>query len=163
MVNLIGVPYSSIDNLILPFTLILWIAFLSSALIVTLVIFLSHKLPRNLREHFVEENESFNYGMMIIIIIGDGTSNFPTRNSFRILIMSFVIVCIVLRAAYTSQMFNFLQSGACHKIVENLMEMEAKRFVINLPYYFGSYVDLKELKYDQKFVANSTVNYFYNL
>lgn len=147
----LGVPYSSMDNLILPFTLILWIAFISSAVLVNLTIFLSQKLPKHLREHFCEENESFNYGTMIIIIIGDGTSNFPKRNSFRILIMS-VIVCIVLRAAYTSQMFNFIQSGASHKVVESLIEMEAKRFVINLPFYFEGYVDLKELKYDQKFV-----------
>jgi hypothetical protein len=134
----------------LTFTIALWISFIGSTVFVLLLIFASEKLPKKIKRFFYEENEKFKYDFIIIIILGECSQRFPRKNTARILIMAFALFCLVLRTAYTSQMFNNLQSGATHGVMQSLQEMEENDFTLFLPYYFEGYADSKEIKYNQK-------------
>lgn len=138
------------ENLIRSFSWKLWIAFLSSTFLVYFLILISRKLPSDLKETFSGHNFTFGFGMMLVIIFGEGTSKFPIKNSLRILIMSFIVQCIVLRAAYTSEMFQFLQSGSSHKVMSSLAEMEENHLLLLVPFYTEFYVPLKEIKFNQR-------------
>jgi hypothetical protein len=136
--------------LILTFTIALWSCFIGSTAFVTLLIFGSEKVPHKIKKFLYDKNEKFKYDFIIIIILGESSQRFPKKNTSRILIMAFVIFCLVMRTAYTSQMFNNLQSGATHRVIKSLQEMEEKDFTLFLPFYFEGYADSKEIKYNQK-------------
>jgi hypothetical protein len=76
----------------------------------------------------------------------------PKRNFLRLVVMSFIIMCFILRAAYVSEMFNFLQSGESKKVVETLGEMEEREFILHTPSYVEVFITIKELHslYDKR-------------
>jgi hypothetical protein len=124
----------------------LWIGFFTSTLIFILSIIFTDKSPQKIRKYFYGENEKFDYNMIFIIIIGDGSSNLPKKSSTRLIVMSFILFCFVLRAAYTSEMFHYLRSAANHATIESFEEIVDKKFNFYVPYYFDSYIPFDEIK-----------------
>lgn len=124
----------------------LWIGFLTSTLIFILTIILTDKSPPNIRKYFYGEKERFDYNMIFIIIIGDGSSNLPSKSSTRLIVMGFILVCLVLRSVYTSEMFNFLQSGANHPTITDIEELNKRSYSFVVPDYLEFYVSLNEIK-----------------
>lgn len=141
------------ENLIRAFSVKLWIGFFLSTLFVFIVLVFANNLPAKMRNLLnFAETERVDYQMVLIIIVGEGTSTLPSKNFLRLIIMSFVLLCLVLRTAYLSEMFNFLQSGDCKKVVETLREMEERKFNLFVPSYVEVYMTLDELKtlYDER-------------
>jgi ABC-type amino acid transport substrate-binding protein len=141
-----GAPYSSLENLIRSFSPLLWVGFFTSTLIFILSIIFTDKSPQKIRKYFYDKNEKFDYNMIFIIIIGDGSSNLPRKSSTRLIVMSFILFCFVLRSAYTSEMFNFLQSGANQPSIDSLEDLNKRGYTFNVPDYFEFYISLKEIK-----------------
>jgi hypothetical protein len=88
--------------------------------------------------------------MIFIIIIGDGSSNLPKKSSTRLIVMSFMLICLVLRAAYTSEMLNFLTSGANKRTIGKFREIGEQKYHFYAPYYFESYIKFSEIKIQKK-------------
>jgi hypothetical protein len=124
----------------------LWVGFFTSTLIFILSIIFTDKSPQKIRKYFYDKNEKFDYNMIFIIIIGDGSSNLPRKSSTRLIVMSFILFCFVLRSAYTSEMFNFLQSGANQPSIDSLEDLNKRGYTFNVPDYFEFYISLKEIK-----------------
>jgi hypothetical protein len=107
-----------------------------------------------LKDTFYEKYEKFDYTMILIIVFGDGTSFLPKRNAFRVLIMSFILTCFILRTAYVSEMFNFYQAGGNKKSATSLEEMAEMGLILYVPFYMENYVFLNEIKYERRSVCN---------
>lgn len=107
------------------------------------------RLSPKIRKYFYEQEGKFRPEFLLVIILGEGSSRFPSKNSFRLILMSFILGCIVLRAAYTSEMFIFLHSGA-NKVVTTLEDMAEEKMILNIPDYTPFYMPLNEIKYNPR-------------
>lgn len=136
--------------MIRPFSPFLWTGFLTSTLVFVLSIILTDKSPSKIRKYFYEAKETFDYNLIFIIIIGDGSSKLPSKSSTRLIVMSFILVCLVLRSVYTSAMYNFFRSGANHPTIVEFKELEERQYTFYVPYYFESYIPFDEIKINRK-------------
>lgn len=92
------------------------------------------------------------YIIIVVILFGGSTTRIPQENALRMILMMFILFCLVMRTAYLTEMFNFLQSGTSRGVVESLNEMEELKFALHVPFFMEFFVPLKEIKYDQKYV-----------
>lgn len=119
----LGEPFTSIEDLYRPFSLIVWIAF--SLVVVAACVFILTLRLFKIKMRFPLHN-------LLMIEVGVPVARLPTDNFSRILIMSFLIFCLVLRTIYQSKMFNFLQSQDRKNAVTTLAEMEEQQFDLYL-------------------------------
>lgn len=118
-----GAPFTSIENLIRPFTPIVWIAFFIVIVVACAFMFALK---------FFKIRKNFPYHNLLMIEVGVAVKILPRNNSARILIMSFVMFCLVVRTSYQSKMFNFLQSGQNKRMMKSLAEMQEQKFNLYL-------------------------------
>lgn len=64
--------------------------------------------------------------------------------------MSFILHCIVLRAAYTSEMFKSFQSGARHNVMFSMEDLNENEYILNVPSYTEFYLPLDEIKFARR-------------
>jgi hypothetical protein len=131
----------------------LWLAFLSATFAFAVLIFSIDKFTsKKQRNYFYNnEDEKFHYEMIFIIIFGEGTSKMPSKSSTRLIVISFVIICLILRSIYTSELFKFFHSGSSHPAVENLEDFSAKKFTFYAPQYLQFFVSLNHLKINPRY------------
>lgn len=115
-----GGPYTSIENLLRPFSLSVWITVMSIFICAIFMIYLLR----------VESSASSFYNLFIIFI--GGTIKISSRQSSRILIMTLIVYCFIMRTAYQSKMFHYLQAGDNKSRVKSLDEMRQRGFDIYL-------------------------------
>lgn len=115
-----GAPYTSLENLIRPFSIVVWIFFL---ILVTLP-YMFIKVKSSTIRNVTGETNNFNYYLIMMeSIVGNSIKRLPKRNFPRILIMAFIMYCLVMRTIYQSKMFYFFQSQENKKMVRNLDDM----------------------------------------
>jgi hypothetical protein len=114
---------SSLEKLLIPFNYWTWMAISFTLLIAFLVIYLikrRHPWLRNLVVGTGVQNPTIN---ILIAIFGLGQTKLPEQNFGRFLLMSFLILCLILRTGYQGALFNFLQSDQRAKIPESIDEL----------------------------------------
>lgn len=136
--------------MIRPFSRYLWVGFFISTLIFVSSIILTDKSSSRVRKYFYEREERFDYNMIFIIIIGDGSSNIPSKNSTRLIVMSFILLCLVLRCVYASAMFNFFSTADSHPPIAKFKELDERRYTFHVPDYFRRYLPFDQLRIDEK-------------
>ncbi|KAG5684263.1 hypothetical protein PVAND_013499, partial [Polypedilum vanderplanki] len=142
-----GIPYSSIENLFRTFSSALWVALILSTLMITVIVFFINKRTK----------KTFKFHQILIIILGEGTDcKFWSKSSLRPIIVSFAILCVTLRAAYVSKMFDYFRSGDT-KIVRSLKEMQERKLKLFIPEYLTTYVGDFDTIYEKKFIRNLTI------
>ena len=128
-----GAPYTSLENLFRPFSVLVWISF--SVLLICVLVFIRFRKTK--LRYIVGEKKKYNYYLIIMeTIVGDSIKHLPKTNFPRILIMSFFIYCLVMRTVYESKMFHFFQSGENMKTLKTLNDMEQR----NMKLYVSSNV-----------------------
>ncbi|KAG5684262.1 hypothetical protein PVAND_013498 [Polypedilum vanderplanki] len=137
-----GIPYSSIENLLRTFSSALWVAFILSTLMITVIVFFINKITK----------KTFEFHQILIIILGEGTDcKFWSKSSLRPIIVSFAILCVTLRAAYVSKMFDYFKSDDT-KIVRSLKEMQERNIELFIPEYLTTYIGDFDAFYDKKLI-----------
>lgn len=109
-------------------------------------------------DKFILIDKEFDYKMILIIIIGEGTSKLTSKSSTRILLMSFILFCLILRSIFTSEMYKYFNCGAFHPAVDTFEEFNSRKFTFYAPKYLKTYVSLNQLRINQRFVK--TLIYF---
>lgn len=74
----------------------------------------------------------------------------PRENAVRLVLMMFILFCLVIRTAYLTEMFRFLQSGINKGVVESLGEMEQLGFSLHVPFFMEFFIPFNEIKYNRK-------------
>jgi hypothetical protein len=99
-----GAPYTSFENLFRPFSLML------------------------IQDLIFENDVKNSFYNLLMIIVGGSMEKLPKKNFPRILVMTFILFCLVMRTIYQSRMFEFLQAGDNKKMVSTMKEMVEKEF-----------------------------------
>ena len=136
-----GAPYTSIENLMRPFSLPVWIGVVSTFICSIFVIFILQLQSPKVRNWFFEKDGKNSYYNLLMIIVG-GTMKIPKGYFPRLLIMTFIIFCLIMRTVYQSNMFNYLQAGDNKSRVKNIKEMGQRGFNIYMAKGFAEYSDI---------------------
>lgn len=123
-----GAHYTSLENLIRPFTLNVWLSVIVTITLACLFMTSVKLCSVSLQKWIFEHDSANSHYNLLMIIVGGSINILPKRDIPRLLIMSFVMFCLVVRTVYQSQMFNFLQAGGSKKMVKTLDEMAERKF-----------------------------------
>lgn len=114
---------TNIEKLLQPFDAYVWILLLVTLSISVIVILIISWRYKN--------HKSFIYGSgvehpmlnLFAVLIGDSLRKLPGRNFARFILMTFVIFCLVIRSAYQSSLFNFLQTDEHVRAPETIYKL----------------------------------------
>lgn len=131
---------TSMEKLIHPFSVHVWIMMLSCFVVGFAVIFLVKRRSKN------DQNFVFGYGTqtpylnMIALILGNGALKVPTRNFARFLLMLYLLYSLVIRATYQGSYYDLLKSNVYQKKeIQSFQEMIQNNFTF---YIFHGNLDL---------------------
>lgn len=146
-----GEPFTSLENLIRPFSYFAWLTMTITILGAFLCIFYFKNCSTTV-QNLVFENDMHNsYYNLLMIIVGGSINTLPKHNFPRLLIMTFILFCLVVRTVYQSQMFNYLQAGDNKKMVKTLEDMDERGFDFHILALHGDNFH-EVLKYPEKLV-----------
>lgn len=144
-----GAPFTSLENLFRPFSFVLWLSMTATLSCATICIFYLKLRSSTVRHWFFENDVHNSYYNLLMIIVGGSINTLPKQNFPRILIMTFVLFCLVMRTVYQSQMFNYLQAGDNKKMVKTLQDMDDRGFDFHILVYPGDNFSYA-IKYPEK-------------
>jgi hypothetical protein len=135
------VSLSSIEKLFVPFTLDLWIIFLTIIFIATTtILLLSYKLNSNVRNFVIGSNIKSPFNVLLTSLIGGSLIRLPKRNFARYLLMVFILFSLVMRTVYVGGLFKYLKSDTKVVAIKTIDELLARRYKIYGQFYFMSYL-----------------------
>jgi Ligated ion channel L-glutamate- and glycine-binding site len=129
-----GASFSSFEKLILPFDLITWIILIILFTISLIVIFGIQRAREKNDRIYGDPYMNF-----IAAIFGGSQRKLPQHNFHRIVLMTLVIFCLVMRTLYQASLYNFLQSNIQHKEAQSVDDMIERDYKF---YYLSSVKDL---------------------
>lgn len=123
-----GRAFTAFEKLFKPFDFSTWTfvlaIFVSSAVVIIVLRFSSSKA----RRLFYGEHNQTAFINMMAIYFGLPNLKVPAKKFARMLLMTFILYCLVIRSAYQSGLFKFLQMASFKPHVESLSEMLDKEF-----------------------------------
>lgn len=139
-----GRRFSEVEKLFRAFDLSTWIC--------TLLLFLSAFVVVAVLSYRSRPYKVYAFGRgfhnatmnLFAIILGNSQSSLPTHNFPRIILTSFVLVCLIIRTLYQGSLFNFLQSDAEVKEVQSINEMMDKQFTFYMLTLYANYLGSSE-------------------
>lgn len=133
-----GESYSSLEKLLLPFDATTWFLILMTIFISYVFIFALKFTNSRVRRIFYGNNIHNPAINVYVLIFGGCQDKIPTKNFARFIMMSFVLLCLVLRTCYQSQLYQFLQSDMRKPSIKTFDELVER----NLTLYFNiNYLD----------------------
>lgn len=118
------------EKILKPFDLIVWILLLLIFSAAIVVMFLLDWKLQYFRPFFHEQGTGSSIMNFLAAILGLGQSNLPTRNSPRIVLLTFLIFCLILRNVYQGLLFDLMTSDGRHKEVQTIQELIDKEYTI---------------------------------
>lgn len=127
-----GSKLSNFEKLLQPFEGAVWILLVITVLIgVFIILSLQFNCFRKLKFFFYgsKVHNSGNHLLNMLIVIFGGTQpKVPQYNFARFLLMMFILLCLVMRSAYQSSLYKFLQSDKRHKNVDSIDDMVEQEY-----------------------------------
>lgn len=120
--------YTSLENLVYPFTAALWASILICFSIGFFVIFVVSHQSKYLQSFVFGIGVAQPYLNMFAAFIGSSQPKTPTQNFSRFLLMNFLICSLVLRTVYQGSSYEFLQSNRHQTEIQSIGEMIDKDF-----------------------------------
>jgi hypothetical protein len=124
-----NIAVDPISKLLMPFQFYVWLAILSCALLGVFTILALNRLKKFEPVFGKVNSPIFN---LLLIIFGMSLTNVSRRNSSRILTMAFVLSCLILRSAYSGEVFRIMHSNptklisSINDLVRNEVQLCAK-------------------------------------
>lgn len=119
---------SSFEKLFQPFNFHVWITVLVCYLIGTLFILAVNRLSQKARRLIFGHETTSPLTNMFLILLGSSQTIVPSNNFPRLLLMTFVIFCMVIRSIFQGSLYRFLQSDGSRSQVGSVDEMRAEKF-----------------------------------
>lgn len=118
-----NIPVGSMMKLLLPFKPIVWLLLLFVVLSAASVVYVS-KFRTTLKNVFGPESSIMN---LLVIMLGLTQSKLPKKNFPRILMMTSLLFCLVLRSGYSGELFRLLHSNP-GKLVSTIEDLKINHF-----------------------------------
>lgn len=132
-----GKSFTSFEQLVYPFQLLLWMTILSCFVIGGLVIFVIETRSKRVMNFVFGTDVRHPYLNMFIAFIGGSQIVLPRRNFARFLLMIFLMYSLIIRTLYQGSYFELLKSNKRHKEVQSIDEMIENDFKFySVPGYF---------------------------
>lgn len=120
--------FTSFEKFSTPFQTVVWYALTVSCTVGILTILVIFRAPQRVKNIFFGQSTSSHLTNMFLIVLGFTQTRMPLENFPRLIIMSFILFCMVIRSAYQGSLYGFLQSDGTHQKIQSLDEMIAKDF-----------------------------------
>ncbi|XP_055615245.1 uncharacterized protein LOC129761545 [Toxorhynchites rutilus septentrionalis] len=104
-----GYPYTSLEQLLLPFKYIIWSCLVTILLIAAIVIWTLKTRSPKVQRFVFGRSTTTPLLNTVNIFLGGSLPRSPGRNFSRTLLAVWLLYGIVIRSSYTSELFNFLQ------------------------------------------------------
>lgn len=145
----LGAPFTSIENLVRPFTFTVWAALIVTVICAVSLIFIFNLKSVMVKNSIFVNNHQNSYYNLLMIILGGSIKTLPKRDFPRLLMMTFVVFCLIMRTVYQSKMFKYLQANDCKKMVKTLDDMKKREFDLYIISYSND-VLADRLKYPEE-------------
>lgn len=129
-----GTDFTSIEKLIFPLSLNLWIAILVCFLVGLVLIFFIKSRSRKVQRFVFGSDVSHPILNMFAIFVGDSQKRLPKKNFARFLLAIFLIYSLIIRTIYQASFYELLKSNRRYNAVESIKEMIEKDFTFYLNY-----------------------------
>lgn len=129
-----GRELSSIEKMIYPLDISVWIIVLICFLIGFIVIFVVKQHSKRCHEVVFGESVQNPYLNLFIGFIGGSQNALPRKSFARFLLMVLLMYSLVIRAVYQGSYFELLRSHKLHRVVQSVDEMVAKNFSFFIPF-----------------------------
>jgi hypothetical protein len=123
-------PYSAYEKLWLPFDDTTWIFFIAVFLYSFLSIFVINLMSENLQYMFYGENVNTPIFNVVGTFFGISQTRLPDANFPRILLMTFILYCLILRTAYQSLLFEYVATDMRKPSPTTIDELIDQKFTI---------------------------------
>ncbi|XP_061397721.1 uncharacterized protein LOC133333420, partial [Musca vetustissima] len=127
-----GRPLTAFQRLIKPFRYIIWSCFTSSFLFAILCIYYIRFLGKTKLMNFIYgQGNRIPFTNLLSTLLGGAVySNLPYRNFARFLLTVWILYTLVLRTAYSGELFNILQDGKARNNFKTLQEVVERNYTI---------------------------------
>ena len=125
-----GRPFTSFENLIMSFQLIVWMFLLATVLIGVFVIVVIKRQRKEVQAFVFGANIRSPMFNLAMIILGVSQKTLPRRNFARFLMMCFLMFCLVIRSLYQGAAYQFLKSHMHYKAVESIDDIVERGLLI---------------------------------
>lgn len=105
-----GVPFSSLEKLLLPFEPAVWIMIIFITVSSIIIIFLITKMGKKFQHFFFGRNNHTSILNYLNILLGGSVMHAPNGNFARTLFLIWMVGSFVLRSSYQGSLFRFIQS-----------------------------------------------------
>lgn len=123
-----GQPITSLESLLKPFRTEVWICLISVLLTVLLVIFVTKRQAKRVKNLVFGEEISSPTMNFIAVIFGITHHRLPSKSFARYLLMILIMFFLVTRSIYQGSVYRFLQSNMNHKAIGTIDEMIKRDF-----------------------------------
>jgi hypothetical protein len=118
----------SIQKLLMPFSTFVWIGILSVFVISIIVVTVVKLFPDELSE-IVLGGSMKNHRLNVLnVFLGGSQHKLPKITFARMLLMTFVLFCLVMRSSYTGSLFNMLKNDIGKKEIKSIKELDELGF-----------------------------------
>lgn len=131
--------FTPMEKLIKPFDLETWIVLISTLVIALIVILILKTMPIFVYKFVCGSRNHDPILQLVEIFFGIGVLQTPGRNFARFMFMMFTILCLVIRTAYQSKMFDFLQYDVKQPIATSIQEVIDKQIPVRFAYFGGEW------------------------
>lgn len=123
-----GEEFTSLENLIYPFTLQLWLLIFGSFAVGLATIFIVNRQSHQARDFLYGTGVRNPYLNFFIGFIGGSQNVLPKRNFARFILMVYLLYSLIIRTLYQGSFYNLLKANKRHNEVQTVNEMIQKDF-----------------------------------
>lgn len=123
-------PYSAYEKLLLPFDDTTWIFFIAVFIYSFLTILVINLVSRKFQDMFYGKNVNTPVFNVVGTFFGISQTKLPDANFPRILLMTFILYCLVLRTAYQGVLFEYVATDMRRPYPTTIDELYEKNYII---------------------------------
>lgn len=124
-----GKPFTSLENLMKPFKMLMWLTVICISIIAfTVIVILKWKFNETFTNFVLGSNNKHPFLNVLSVLLGVSLHRTPNRNFARTLLCMFMLFCLVIRSSYQGALFEILKADNRENMVDTLDEMLAQNF-----------------------------------
>lgn len=133
-------PYASIEKIFLPFTATIWILIMVAIMIAVVVIKTLQLINSALYELIVGDGNDYPFRNLVHIFIAGGALHTPRKNGQRILLITWIFACFIIRTVYQGKLFTFMTANILRDSVRNFDELVERDITIKSNHYYETFL-----------------------
>lgn len=142
----VGHEFTGYEKLLLPFEHSVWCWILVTFAVAFGTIFILRFTSVKVKNFIIGRSVATPTLNVVMIFVGTSVIQTPGRNFARFLLMTFILFSLIIRTAWQSKMFEFLQKDMKKPEVQSIDEIISKNFTFYLRKGFTAFYNMEILK-----------------